>query len=134
VNCEEFVQENLKERLDRSVNGSGLSNILSNLGITAEESVELIIKQGNNTIGRHKILLESHNGDVSEAEINLEQDMKNFLRQAEFDHGLLSALPKADPRSDGSTETPFTFTFVICRRKPIVRSAVYCHDGICEII
>jgi hypothetical protein len=133
VNCE-FDQENLRERLDRSINGYGLSKMLSNLGITAEESVELVIKQGNNTVVRHKILIESHNVDVSKTEINFEQDIINFLKQAESDHGLLSAFPKADPCSDGSTKTPFTFAVVICRREPILRSVIYCHDGICEII
>jgi hypothetical protein len=118
VNCE-FDQEKLEECLARSINSCGLEDVLAVAGIQAGETVTLQINHDDATLVEHKLLIENHNVDVAQTKTDFEQEMKSFLKRAEKSHGLLSALPKSDPCDDGRTETPFTFTFIICRKIPI---------------
>ncbi len=113
----EFNPEEVKDCLAKCIVSGGLSGglrkILAKAGIPESEPAKLNIKCVDidlDVVKDYEIPITTPQVSVTPTETNCEQEIKDFLNQAETDHGLLSALPKSDPSTDGSTRTSFEFT------------------------
>ncbi|MDJ0742146.1 MAG: hypothetical protein QNJ32_02160 [Xenococcaceae cyanobacterium MO_167.B27] len=106
-------KQELEDCLAQCIVSGGLRNILAKAGIPESEPAKLNIKCVDidlDVVKDYEIPMTSPQASVTPTETNCEQEIKDFLNQAETDHGLLSllsALPKSDPLPDGTTRRHF---------------------------
>lgn len=107
-------KQDLENCLAQSIVSCRLREILAKAGIPESEPIKLSIKcvdTDMDVITDYEIPTTIPPVPVAATETDFDQEIKNFLDQAETDHGLLSALSKSDPLPDGTTNRTFDVTF-----------------------
>jgi len=128
----EFDQQELELRLEKCIASGKLREILANAGIPKCRPVQLSIKciDSDTDVIKDYVIptINSRVGDF-------EQEMREFFDQAEEapDIQLLSAFPKSDPSSDGTTKTHFISTFTFSKTTITFRFGICCNQFTCRI-
>ena len=111
----ELNQQELEACRAKCLECGGLREILAKAGIPENEPVTLSIKSGDmdviDLITDYEIPITSPLVPVTPTEINFDQEIKDFLNQAESCYDLLSLLPPSEKLPDGTIENPFQFDF-----------------------
>ena len=111
-------QQDLNSLLAESIERDGelLMNMLQSIGTKSGDPVEFSI-QGDNVeiLGSFDFIIpeKSPINDTVQPKIDLENTVTEFLNLAEEKYALLSALPKSEPSTDGTTETLYRITVKI---------------------
>ncbi len=104
----------LAESIERD--GELLMNMLQSIGTKSGDPVEFSIQGDNGEIlGSFDFIIpeKSPINDTVQPKIDLENTVTEFLNLAEEKYALLSALPKSEPSTDGTTETLYIITVKI---------------------
>lgn len=110
----EFNQQDLEACLAKCLECGGLREILAKAGIPENEPVTLNIKSGDmDVITDYEVPITSPSVPVTPTKIDFDfdQEIRDFLDQAEISHGLLSLLPPSEKLSDGTIKNPVQFDF-----------------------
>jgi hypothetical protein len=111
----EFNQQELEACLAQCLKCGGLREILAKAGIPENEPVTLSIKSGDieviDLITDYEIPITNPLVPVIPTEIDFDQEIRDFLNQAESCHDLLSLLPPSEKLSDGTIKNPFQLDF-----------------------
>lgn len=140
----EFDRQKLEACLAKCIDGCGLRDILTQNGIPADETVMLHVKRDDEILVSQEIPAKSSASSIARQPTNFVEEIHDFLDRAETSDGLLSALPKSDSCTDGTSETLYKFIFDIGNfqfgrssietfRQQTVVAAGICCNPVCRI-
>lgn len=109
----EFNEQELQSCLAKSVIVCGLRDILTKMGIQADETIKFHIKYNDEILVSQEIPKKSPKIVVVRQTTDFVEEIIDFFNRAEAFAGLLSMLPTSPPSMDGITETQYQLIFDI---------------------